>query len=107
MNILIPVLTLSGLGIIFGVGLAIAARKFCVVIDPRLQNVFDKLPGANCGACGMPGCMGFAEALIKGACTVEKCVVSEEDKRKEIAQILGVEVKVRLKKVALLHCHGG
>lgn len=106
-NILIPILTLSGLGIIFGVGLAIAAKKFCVVTDPRLQKIFEKLPGANCGACGMPGCMGFAEALIKGACTVEKCVVSEEDKRKEIAQILGVEAKTKIKKVALLHCHGG
>src|SRR3989338_2333616 len=107
MNILIPILSLSGLGIIFGVGLAIAAKKFCVVTDPRLQKILEKLPGANCGACGMPGCMGFAEALIKGTCSVEKCAVSDEEKRKEIAQILGVEAKVKIKKVAVLHCHGG
>ena len=70
MNILVPVLTLSGLGVIFGAGLAIAARKFCVATDPRLEKIYAKLPGANCGACGKPGCIGFAEALIQGVCAV-------------------------------------
>ncbi len=107
MNILAPVLTLSGLGVIFGVGLALAAKKFCVVIDPRLEKIYAKLPGANCGACGMPGCMGFAEALIQGTCTPDRCVIMEEEARRDIADILGVEHKKRVKSVAVLHCHGG
>lgn len=107
MEILIPVLSLGGLGLIFGVGLALASKKFCVVTDPRLEKVFEKLPGANCGACGMPGCMGFAEGLIKGSCNVERCAVSEEETRQEIAGILGVEVKTKTKQAAVLHCHGG
>ena len=107
MNILFPILTLSGLGVAFGAGLAIAAKKFCVVADPRLEKVYAKLPGANCGACGMPGCIGFAEALIQGTCSVERCVVMQEDSRREIAGILGVEARAKVKTVALLHCHGG
>ena len=55
----------------------------------------------------MPGCMGLAEALIKGTCTVERCVVIQEDERKEIADILGVEAKTKVKTVAVLHCNGG
>lgn len=107
MNILVPVLTLSGLGVVFGAGLAVAARKFCVAADPRLEKIYAKLPGANCGACGMPGCMGLAEALIKGTCTVERCAVMQEEERREIADILGVEAKTKIKTAAVLHCNGG
>lgn len=107
MNIFISILVLGGLGVIFGVGLAIASKKFCVKLDPRIEEIFEKLPGANCGACGMPGCIGFAEALIHGACAIEKCAVSQEATRTEIAKILGVEAKTKIKKIAVLHCNGG
>lgn len=106
-EILIPVLTLSGLGLIFGIGLAIAAKKLCVASDPRVEEVFSKLAGANCGACGKAGCMGFTESLIKGECTVDKCPVTEIDKKTEIAKLLGQEVKQKVKTVAVLHCGGG
>ncbi|MFH1578514.1 MAG: (Fe-S)-binding protein, partial [Candidatus Omnitrophota bacterium] len=106
-NLLAPILTLTGLGIIFGAGLALAARKFCVTSDPRLERIYAKLPGANCGACGLPGCMGFAEALIAGKCTLNRCAVVEEEASKHISDILGVEHKARIKKSAVLHCHGG
>lgn len=107
MNILIPVLVLGGLGVAFGIGLAIASKKFCVVVDPRIAEVFAHLPGANCGACGMPGCIAFAEGLIQGTCTIEKCAVSNEERRQAIGKILGIEVKAKVKRVAVLHCHGG
>ena len=107
MDILIPVLTLSGFGVVFGAGLAVAAKKFCVVTDPRLEKIYAKLPGANCGACGKPGCIGFAEALIQGTCTVERCAVMQDEDRAEIAAILGVEAKPKLKLVAVLYCNGG
>ena len=107
MEILAPILTLGILGILFGVGLALASKKFCVVVDPRVDKIYAKLPGANCGACGMAGCMGFTEGLIQGKCTVEQCVVSEEEARGEIAGILGVEAKTKIMRAAVLHCHGG
>lgn len=107
MEIIVPILTLGGLGLVFGVGLALASKKFCVVTDPRLEKVYEKLPGANCGACGMAGCMGFAEGLIRGVCSVERCVVSEEEAREGIAGILGVKAKTKVKQAAVLHCHGG
>jgi Na+-translocating ferredoxin:NAD+ oxidoreductase subunit B len=107
MSILIPILTLTALGIIFGVGLAIAAKKFCVQSDPRLDQIYAHLPGANCGACGMPGCIGFAEGLIQGTCSVEKCVVSSKQNKTEIAGILGLAVQDTVRKHAVLHCHGG
>jgi len=107
MTILAAILTLSGLGLVFGIGLAFASKKFCVVTDPRLEKVLNKLPGANCGACGSPGCMGFAEGLIHGSCSVNSCVVAKDQARQEIADILGVKVEKALKSAAVLHCHGG
>ena len=107
MEIFIPILSLGVLGLIFGAGLALAAKKFCVTIDPRLEEIFTKLPGANCGACGMPGCMGFAEGLIKGKCSIERCPVSEDETRREVSRLLGVEFKEKTKSVAVLHCNGG
>ncbi len=107
MSIFIAVLTLTALGVVFGVGLAIASKKFCVTIDPRFEKIYARLPGANCGACGMAGCMGFVEALIRGTCTIDRCGVTEADAREEIAKILGIETKTKVKQTAVLHCHGG
>src|SRR3990167_5608811 len=101
MDILIPVLILGGLGLLFGIGLSLASKKFCVVTDARLEKIYEKLPGANCGACGMAGCMGFSEGLIKGVCTVERCVVSEEEERVAIAGILGVKAETKVKQAAV------
>ena len=35
-------------------------------IDERIQTINDLLPQYNCGACGFPGCAGFAEAIVEG-----------------------------------------
>jgi electron transport complex protein RnfB len=107
MEILIPLLTLGSLGLFFGLGLALASRKFCLKVDPRQEKIIDKLPGANCGACGQAGCMGFGEALIQGSCTVDRCPVMKQENRAEIANILGVEIKEKVEMVAVLHCNGG
>lgn len=107
MQILIPVLTLSILGLIFGIGLAFAAKKLCVASDPCIDQLLSLLPGTNCGACGKAGCIGFAEALIKGECAVDKCAVSNAARRQKIGEFLGVEVKEKIKTVARLHCNGG
>ncbi|MBU4376093.1 MAG: RnfABCDGE type electron transport complex subunit B [Candidatus Omnitrophica bacterium] len=107
MDIIIPVLTLTILGVAFGIGLAMASKKFCILMDPRIEEIYKHLPGANCGACGAGGCMGFAEALIHGTCTIDRCSGIKEEAQKEISNILGIELKARIKQVAILHCHGG
>lgn len=54
------------LGLVLGLGLATASDAFYVEEDNRLEKVLDLLPGVNCGACGYPGCGGFAEGIIEG-----------------------------------------
>jgi len=107
MEILIPVITLGLLGIIFGVGLAIASKKFEVEIDPRLEKIHSLLPGSNCGSCGGAGCFGFAEAVLSGKLMIDNCRVANDQAKEEIAKVLGRELKKRLKTVATFHCNGG
>jgi Na+-translocating ferredoxin:NAD+ oxidoreductase RNF subunit RnfB len=55
----------ASIGALFGLGLALAAKKFSVKVDPRVVEVQDVLAGAHCGACGFPGCEQYAEAVVK------------------------------------------
>ena len=107
MAILIPILGLGLLGLIFGVGLAVASKKFAVQVDPRLEKIHGLLPGSNCGACGGAGCFGFAESLLSGKISVDACRVSEDKIKEQIAKLLGKSLDKKVKKVAVLHCNGG
>ncbi len=55
---------LAGMGTIFGIGIAFAAKRFAVQIDPRVEKVKDHLAHAHCGACGYAGCEQYAEAVV-------------------------------------------
>lgn len=107
MHIFFALFVLGGLGLLFGIGLGIAAKRFCVAQDPRLEKLFACLPGSNCGACGKPGCMGFAESLIAGTASITQCVVSDEEAREKLGSILNVAAGKKIKRIAVLHCHGG
>ncbi len=106
-NILAPVTTLTGLGILFGVSLAFAAKKFSVPMDPTLAKIIAKLPGANCGACGKAGCAGFAQALLAGELDLHSCAVAAQENKQSIAQLLGLKLEQGVKMVSVLHCCGG
>ena len=87
--------------------LVIASRRLHVPEDPRVGRVEEMLPHANCGACGLPGCRPFAEALVAGSTEPAKCTVSDEAGRLRIATFLGVDVGQAQKRVARLACAGG
>jgi Na+-translocating ferredoxin:NAD+ oxidoreductase RNF subunit RnfB len=107
MDIFIPILGLGSLGLLFGMGLAIASKKFAVAVDPRLEKILGLLPGSNCGACGGAGCFGFAEAILSGKLSIDACRVSEEKIKEQIAELLGKKLEKKVKLVATLHCNGG
>jgi Na+-translocating ferredoxin:NAD+ oxidoreductase RNF subunit RnfB len=106
-EIITAILILSGLGLVFGVVLSTATRKFRVIEDPRIDRVEEMLPGSNCGACGHPGCRAFAEAVISGDTQASCCTVSPAEKIEAIATYLGVEAGFNEKRVARLLCAGG
>jgi RnfABCDGE-type electron transport complex B subunit len=106
-DILTPVAAMAALGLIFGVGLAYALKLFGIEVDPLMLQILSKLPGANCGACGKAGCAGFAEALRKGEAMPAACVVSNDEARRSIAELLGLSPTTKVKTVAAALCNGG
>lgn len=98
---------LAGVGLVFGVLIALATRTLTVWEDPRIDAVAGMLPGANCGACGFPGCRGFAEAAVRGDVKPAGCTVMDADARADVAAYLGVDAGQASKRVARLLCAGG
>jgi len=102
------IIALGGLGLLFGVGLAFAAKKFAVKVDPRVEEIVEILPGANCGACGQPGCSAYAEAVVAGQTPPNKCSPGGQEVAEKISQILGLTgVEAEEPKVAVVQCQGG
>ena len=106
MELLIPVAVISGLGLVFGVCLAYASKKFEVKIDERVAQVREALPGANCGACGQTGCDGFAEGVVAGNCTINGCPVGGAQVAAKLSEIMGVEAGDMEAKTARVMCAG-
>ena len=95
------------LGVVFGVGLAVAAKRFRVEVDPRVDEILEVLPNANCGACGYAGCAGFAAAVVKGEAPVEGCVPGGLECARAVAAILGKEIGEVERRRAVVLCQGG
>jgi len=104
--ILNPVAVLGGLGLLFGVLLSIASKLFYVQVDPKVEELLNALPGANCGACGFPGCAGLAGALAEGRAPTNACSIGGQKVADHVAEILGVNAASFDKKVAVVLCQG-
>lgn len=98
---------MAALGIVFGVGLAYALKVFGVKVDETVLAILSRLPGVNCGACGKAGCLAFAEALADGSAVPSGCVVSDDEARKAVASLLGIEYNAKARTVATVLCNGG
>ena len=105
--ILYAVAILGALGIVFGIILGVAAKKFEVKTDERVARVRECLGGANCGACGFAGCDAFAEAVVKGEAKPNGCTPGGAKAAKAIGEIMGVAVSGNERpKVARVRCNG-
>lgn len=110
-QIISAVMVLGILGFVFGAVLSYASKKFEVIIDPKVEQTLELLPGANCGGCGFPGCAGLAEAIVKKGEPVTSCPVISSINRKKIEELLGLNKitdnsKKPVIKAALVKCNG-
>ena len=108
--ILYSVITLGAVAAGAAMILFFVAKKFKVDEDPRIDEVTELLPGANCGGCGYPGCRGFGEAIVKAAdegdISALSCPPGGSDTMSSIGTFLGMEVSAALPTIAVVCCGG-
>jgi Na+-translocating ferredoxin:NAD+ oxidoreductase subunit B len=105
--ILYAVITLSAIGLISAVILYFIAQKFKVIEDPRIDQVTELLPGANCGGCGFAGCRNFAETIVKKESFENLfCPVGGNAVFKQIGPIIGQVAEEKEPTIAVVRCNG-
>ncbi|MBU3113743.1 RnfABCDGE type electron transport complex subunit B [Clostridium lacusfryxellense] len=101
----IVVMTLVGL--MFGLVLAFANKKFYIEVNPLIHIVEDILPKGQCGACGYAGCMAYAEAVVINADVPPNlCVPGKAAIAKMVAELTGKVADKMEPKVAFVKCAG-
>jgi Na+-translocating ferredoxin:NAD+ oxidoreductase RNF subunit RnfB len=101
------IIILGTLGLAYGLGLAFASRKFHVDVDPKIEAIVEALPSANCGACGYPGCAGYAEAIVNNDEELNKCAPGGSAVVAQIAEIMGKEASAAERRIAVIKCQSG
>jgi len=109
--ILIAVLALGGIGLVSAVILYFVASKFKVYEDPKIDEVEEILPSANCGGCGFPGCRAFAEATVKKAKDEKNleglfCPVGGNEVMQKVGETLELEIEAKDPMIAVVRCNG-
>ncbi len=106
MTIIWAIVILGALGLLFGILLAIAGKVFAVETDPKEAAIRELVAGANCGACGYPGCDGYAAAVARGEAPVNACVPGGAATAEAIGAVMGVSAAGGEKYVAFVRCSG-
>lgn len=105
--LIFAVVTLGAIGLVSAVILYFVAQKFKVYEDPRIDDVEEALPSANCGGCGYAGCRAFAENIVKaGAMEGFNCPVGGSEVMNAVAGILGLEAEESEPQIAVVRCNG-
>ena len=94
------------MALIFAGILAVASRAFAVSEDPRIEQIANMLPGANCGVCGYAGCRGYAEAILKHNAELDKCGPGGPAFVEAVSKLLGRDFSGASRYVAFIHCKG-
>ena len=106
MSILYSVITLAGLGLLFGILITFASKKFEVKKDDRVEKILEFLPNGNCGGCGYAGCSAYAQAVVDGKAQPDLCSAGGNDVATKIGEIIGVSVKEKEAVTARVLCCG-
>ena len=93
-------------GLLIGLLLGVAGKKFAVEVDERETAVRELLPGNNCGGCGYAGCDAMAQAIAAGEAPANGCPVAGSEVANKIAAIMGEAAGDAQRQVAFVKCSG-
>lgn len=104
---------LAAVGLIAGLAIFLANRVLPKE-DESLQKaneIKEHLPGADCGACGHPGCFAYAQAVAKNVEVVEdnpcRILAKDEKGSRRLGEYLGIDISnAGPGSKAIVHCTG-
>jgi RnfABCDGE-type electron transport complex B subunit len=103
--VLITALFALALAFILGLALGFFKEFFAVKEDPLVGQIRAVLPGANCGACGFPGCDAYASAVAKGEAGINGCSAGGTTVAEKLSALVGGDAAVT-PMVAVMACRG-
>jgi Na+-translocating ferredoxin:NAD+ oxidoreductase RNF subunit RnfB len=93
------------LAFLFAVALLIASIKLKVTVDPKIDQIHKVLPHLDCGACGFPGCLQYAKAVITDPALIGRCAPGGAKTAEAIGIILNLQVsEAGPAKRPIVHC---
>ena len=108
-----PIIIVAIIGIVCGVLIYIASRRIPRKVKglEKTEEIKSILPGQNCGACGYPGCFGFAQALTQNPELIRttSCALITQDatRLQRLSEALGLTLDTTsMEKRAMVHCAG-
>ena len=106
LNYVVPIIVFLFVGGAAGVALTFASRAFGVESDELADQILEKLPGINCGACGLSSCESYATAVKNGELAPNLCKPGGIEAAAGISEILGVTIEPSEREAAFVHCSG-
>lgn len=106
MSYIFPVLVFMGLGCAAGALLTVASKVFEVKTDPRIGEINEALPQANCGGCGYSGCSDYARAIVEDGAPVNLCRPGGGESAEKIAAVMGTSAGAVSAATAVVRCSG-
>lgn len=91
MIILWTSLIFASLALAIGIVISICQKIFAIKEDPIVEKIDNLLPQTQCGQCGYPGCLPYAQALADGD-DINKCVPGGQDLVVKLADLLNREL---------------
>jgi len=101
------VAVLGALGLAMAGMLVWASKAFYVETDPLVDALIELMPGANCGACGYPGCADAAEHIVAGDVSPEVCTSCDAETFELIGELLGMDISAAEPMYPVTICQGG
>lgn len=106
--VVLSIVILGGLGVVSAIVLYVTSKRFYVKENPKIAEIEDLLPGANCGGCGCNGCHDFAvKCANSDSLDGLRCPSCDDTVMVKIAGIAGaIKPSSAMPKIAVLHCNG-
>lgn len=99
------VVALLVLGFCASLILAVASRLLHVKEDPRVVELTEALPGANCGGCGYAGCEAYAVAVLNNpGVPPSLCVAGGAEVSNAVAALSGKDSGCAEPNIAFRRC---